>query len=121
MIQFSFPVSGDRVHIRGPESAQIGSELTLQCSSEESNPPSVIKWLVDGVERRGTQEEVGSCILIMSAMSELSQKKHHKNVKLYFEEKSFSCDLILHETMFQNLTDKRKVQYVSKVLLIFEG
>jgi len=57
-VKFNVTFSGDRVHIRGPESAQIGSELTLQCSSEESNPPSVIKWLVDGVERRGTQEEV---------------------------------------------------------------
>ena len=54
----SISVSGDRVHIKGPDSGQIGSELTLHCSSEDSNPPSVIKWTVDGVERHGTQEEV---------------------------------------------------------------
>ena len=53
-----FLVSGDRVHISGPESAQIGTELTLQCSSQESNPPSIIKWSVGGVQQFGTQEQV---------------------------------------------------------------
>jgi len=57
-VKFNVTFSGDRVHIKGPDSGQIGSELTLQCSSEESNPPSVIKWKVDGIERHGTQEEV---------------------------------------------------------------
>lgn len=57
-VKFNVTFSGDRVHIKGPDSGQIGSELTLHCSSEDSNPPSVIKWTVDGVERHGTQEEV---------------------------------------------------------------
>lgn len=56
---FSVSVSGDRVHVSGPDTAQIGSEVTLQCSSEESNPPAQIKWTVDGVQQFGTQKEVG--------------------------------------------------------------
>ena len=55
---FSVSVSGDRVHVSGPDTAQIGSEVTLQCSSEESNPPAQIKWTVDGVQQFGTQKEV---------------------------------------------------------------
>ena len=53
-----FAVSGDRVHISGPDKAQIGSAVSLVCSSQESNPPSVIRWTVDGEEKQGVQEEV---------------------------------------------------------------
>ena len=53
-----FSVSGDQVHISGPDKAQIGGEVSLVCSSQESNPPSIIRWTVDGEEQQGTQEEV---------------------------------------------------------------
>ena len=53
-----FLVSGDRVHISGPDKAQIGGDISLVCSSQESNPPSIIRWTVDGEEKQGTQEEV---------------------------------------------------------------
>ena len=66
-----FLVSGDRVHISGPDSAQIGTELTLQCSSQESNPPSLIKWTIGGVQQFGTQEKV-----IKSVYKILSMKKN---------------------------------------------
>ena len=57
-IAILFSVSGDGVQISGPDTAQIGSEVTLSCSSQESNPPSIIKWTVDGVEQYATQHEV---------------------------------------------------------------
>lgn len=57
-VKFNVTFSGDRVHISGPDTAQIGSEVTLQCSSEESNPPAQIKWTVDGVQQFGTQKQV---------------------------------------------------------------
>ena len=41
----------------GPSTAQIGSEISLTCSSQESNPPSVIHWTVDGVSKTGTQDQ----------------------------------------------------------------
>ena len=55
-----FSVSGDRVHISGPDKAQIGGDISLVCSSQESNPPSIIRWTVDGEEHQGTQEEVST-------------------------------------------------------------
>ena len=36
------------------------------------------------------------------------RKKHYENVKSYFEGKSFSCDLILHETCFKSWQIKEK-------------
>ena len=59
-----FSVSGDRVHISGPDRAQIGGDVSLVCSSQESNPPSIIRWTVDGEEKQGTQEEVRSVLCI---------------------------------------------------------
>lgn len=57
-VKFNVTFSGDRVHITGPDTGQIGATLQLSCSSEESNPPSIIKWEVDGKEMPGTQEQV---------------------------------------------------------------
>ena len=54
-----FSVSGDRVHISGPDRAQIGSNVSLVCSSEESNPASLIRWRVEGEEKLGSQEVSG--------------------------------------------------------------
>ena len=51
-----FSVSGDRVHISGPDKAQIGSNVSLICSSQESNPPSLIRWRVEGEEKLGSEE-----------------------------------------------------------------
>ena len=64
-------VSGDRVNIRGPDTAQIGSEVRLVCASMESNPPAVIKWSVDGVQQFGTQNEVQKYFMTRQKYSEL--------------------------------------------------
>ena len=46
------------MRMSGPSTAQIGSEISLSCSSQESNPPSIIRWTVDGVSKTGTQDQV---------------------------------------------------------------
>ena len=81
---FSVSVSGDRVHVSGPDTAQIGSEVTLQCSSEESNPPAQIKWTVDGVQQFGTQKEVREenpsyCRVALGPKIQKSQEKWSKS------------------------------------------
>merc|ERR1719192_1764493 len=53
-----FAVSGERVHIDGPDTGQIGATLELSCSTEASNPPSDIRWTVDGVHEPAPQDLV---------------------------------------------------------------
>jgi len=50
--------SGERVHISGPDTGQIGSTLELSCSTEASNPPSELRWTVDGAQQTTTQDLV---------------------------------------------------------------
>merc|ERR1719391_156271 len=50
--------SGERVHITGPDTGQIGSTLELSCSTEASNPPSELRWTVDGAQQTTTQDLV---------------------------------------------------------------
>jgi len=56
-VKFNVTFSGTAVQISGPDTAQIGSEVSLSCSSQESNPPSIIKWTVDGVQHFATQND----------------------------------------------------------------
>ena len=67
---FFVSVSGTAVQISGPDTAQIGSEVSLSCSSQESNPPSIIKWTVDGVQHFATQNDnLVNCSLLNSKIS----------------------------------------------------
>jgi hypothetical protein len=58
MMQLSLLVSGERVHITGPDTGQIGGTLDLTCATEEANPPSVIRWTVDGKVQAAPQDQV---------------------------------------------------------------
>ena len=54
----SILVGADRVHIEGPDRGHIGARLTYTCISENSNPPSVIRWNVKGQEMKGLEKKV---------------------------------------------------------------
>ena len=74
-----FSVSGDRVHISGPDKAQIGGDISLVCSSQESNPPSIIRWTVDGEEQQGTQEEVRTWPLLSNTKYIIGKETRQEN------------------------------------------
>lgn len=47
---FSVPcaVAPSKVKVRGPKEAKAGDQITMRCSTERSNPPAEVSWVVDG-------------------------------------------------------------------------
>ena len=44
----TFSVAPDNVEIHGPSAAKEGEVVTLECTTSNSNPASVLQWVVDG-------------------------------------------------------------------------
>lgn len=61
-IKFNVTFSSEDIHIHGPDQANLGTEIQLTCTSEESNPPSTIIWDIDGrvVNIQTPQEHVAA-------------------------------------------------------------
>ncbi|CAN7984404.1 unnamed protein product [Ixodes hexagonus] len=41
-------VAPSKVKVRGPKEAKAGDQITMRCSTERSNPPAEVSWVVDG-------------------------------------------------------------------------
>lgn len=83
-IKVHFPP--ESVTITGEEAVPEGGEVTLTCTSSNSNPPAEISWIADGhrvVDQTNSQEESTDGGYITTSTVSLTVTEKRKNVVVY--------------------------------------
>lgn len=47
-VRLTVQFAPSKVKVRGPKEAKAGDQVTMRCSTERSNPPAEVSWVVDG-------------------------------------------------------------------------
>lgn len=47
-VRLTVQFAPSKVKVRGPKEAKAGDQITMRCSTERSNPPAEVSWVVDG-------------------------------------------------------------------------
>jgi len=83
-----FAVSADKVEVTGPDKAKAGDELEFECKTGNSNPASLVTWMVDGVDVPGrdtvsTPDADGGMITSSKLTVRVGPSDRRKNVDCY--------------------------------------